>query len=497
MTRPPIELPDTSERFLSRGGGIHIAAQNLGLTVPHQRFPRRTGGAVADSAHAMPAAQTVQPTSVKRVALASFVGSAIEYYDFNIYGTAAALVFPKVFFPHLGPTLATVASMATFAAAFISRPVGALFFGHFGDRLGRKTALAATLLIMGLCTVAVGVVPGAATIGIAAPLMLLTLRLVQGFAVGGEWAGSALLAAEYAPAATRGRYGMFTQLGVGSGLVMSSLVFLAVNSTIGESSRAFMNWGWRLPFLFSAVLILIGLYVRLNVAETPVFAAEKARNTTSTAPVAALFKAQPRQLVLAAGCMVANMTLGYMASTYLTNYAHTHLGYPPALILSIGVVGGLVAVGFTALSAALCDSFGRRRIIIIALAAGIPWSFTMIPLVTAGDPVLYAVAIAGTFAIAGMAYGPMASFIPEIFATRYRYSGAGLALNLAGLLGGAIPPLIAAPLMATWGSLAIATMMVLFVLASLLCTYMLPETKGATLTRQRGPQSAQDVKGYQ
>src|SRR5689334_11496988 len=213
--------------------------------------------------------------SMKRVAAASYVGSAIEYYDFYIYGTAAALVFPKVFFPHLGTTMATVASMATFAAAFLSRPVGAMFFGHFGDRLGRKSTLIATMLIMGLSTVAVGLVPGEATIGMAAPLILLTLRLVQGFAVGGEWAGSALLSAEYAPVAARGRYGMFTQMGVGSGLVMSSLLFLVVNKTIGEASHAFLAWGWRIPFLFSAVLVAIALHVRRNVAETPVFAAQK------------------------------------------------------------------------------------------------------------------------------------------------------------------------------------------------------------------------------
>src|SRR6476661_9866586 len=221
-------------------------------------------------------------TSMKRVAAASYVGSAIEYYDFYIYGTAAALVFPKVFFPHLGMTMATLASMATFAAAFLSRPLGAAFFGHFGDRLGRKSTLIATLLIMGLSTFAVGLVPGAATVGMAAPLTLLTLRLVQGFAVGGEWAGSALLAAEYAPAEARGRYGMFTQMGVGSGLVMSSLLFLIVNATIGETSPAFMDWGWRLPFLFSAVLVAIALYVRLSVAATLIFAAPKARNSASS-----------------------------------------------------------------------------------------------------------------------------------------------------------------------------------------------------------------------
>src|SRR4029079_5164788 len=231
------------------------------------------------------APSTTRSTSMKRVAMASFVGSAIEYYDFYIYGTAAALVFPKVFFPHLGTTMATVASMATFAAAFLSRPVGAAFFGHFGDRLGRKTTLIATLLIMGLSTLAVGLVPGAVTIGLAAPLILLTLRLVQGFAVGGEWAGSALLSAEYAPAEARGRYGMFTQMGVGSGLVMSSLLFLVVNQTIGECSQAFLDWGWRIPFLFSAVLIAIALYVRLNVAETPVFADRQAKDAPPATPL--------------------------------------------------------------------------------------------------------------------------------------------------------------------------------------------------------------------
>ena len=430
----------------------------------------------------MTEAMTTAPgTSMKRVALASYVGSAIEYYDFYIYGTAAALVFPKVFFPHLGTTMATVASMATFAAAFISRPVGAAFFGHFGDRLGRKATLTATLLIMGLSTVTVGVVPGAATIGIAAPLALLTLRLVQGFAVGGEWAGSALLAAEYAPAAARGRYGMFTQLGVGSGLVMSSLLFLIVNSTIGEASPAFMDWGWRLPFLFSTVLIAIALYVRLTVAETPVFTEQKARGTESTTPVVELVNSQRREVLLAAGSMVGFFALGYMANAYLSSYAHTHVGYSQRMILLIGVLGGIVALLFTALSAVLCDRFGRRRIIMVAFAAGVPWSFMVIPLLDTGNAVWFAVAIAGSYAVAGMSYGPMASFIPEIFATRYRYSGAGLALNLAGLIGGAVPPLIAAPLMATWGAPAIGAMLGTFALTSLVSTSLLPETKGATM----------------
>ncbi|GAS88753.1 MFS transporter [Mycolicibacterium brisbanense] len=424
--------------------------------------------------------QESQGTPMKRVAMASFVGSAIEYYDFYIYGTAAALVFPKVFFPHLGTTMATVASMATFAAAFLSRPLGAAFFGHFGDRLGRKSTLIATLLIMGLSTVAVGTVPSAATIGMAAPLILLTLRLVQGFAVGGEWAGAALLSAEYAPPAERGRYGMFTQMGVGSGLVMSSLLFLAVNKTIGESSHAFVVWGWRIPFLFSAVLVVIALYVRLNVAETPVFTGQ-ARGAAPVTPLTALLRGQRREVLLAAGSMVGFFALGYMANAYLMSYAHTRVGFSPDLILQVGLLGGVIVVVFNALSAVLSDRFGRRRVIMVALAAGVPWTFVVLPLIDTGNAALFTLAMSGTYAIAASSYGPMAAFIPEIFRTRYRYSGAGLSLNLAGLIGGAVPTIVAAPLLAAWGTPAVGAMMAVVVLVSLVCTSALPETKGAVL----------------
>ena len=423
-----------------------------------------------------------QRTSMRRVAAASFVGSAIEYYDFYIYGTAAALVFPKVFFPHLGTTTATFASMATFAAAFLSRPLGAAFFGHFGDRLGRKSTLIATLLIMGLSTVAVGLVPGAATIGVAAPLILLTLRLVQGFAVGGEWAGAALLSAEYAPAHARGRYGMFTQMGVGSGLVLSSLLFLSVNQTIGESSRAFIDWGWRIPFLFSAVLIVIALYVRCKVAETPVFVEQRARARVT--PLAALFRSQRREVVLAAGSMLGFFTLGYMANAYLMSYAHTHVGFSPDVILSVGLLGGVVVVVFNALSAVLSDAYGRRRVIIAALAVGVPWTFVVLPLIDTGNALLFTLAMVGTYAVAASSYGPMAAFIPEIFGTRHRYSGAGLSLNLAGLVGGAVPTIVAAPLQATWGVPAVGAMMAVVVVVSVACTAALPETKGAALQRR-------------
>ncbi len=414
--------------------------------------------------------------SMRRVALASYVGSAIEYYDFYIYGTAAALVFPKVFFPHLGPTMATVASMATFAAAFVSRPAGAAFFGHFGDRLGRKATLTVTLLIMGLSTVVVGLVPGAASIGVAAPLILLALRLAQGFAIGGEWAGSALLAMEYAPAASRGRYGMFTSLGVGSGLVFSSLVFLVVNTTIGEASSAFLDWAWRLPFLFSVVLIAIALHVRRSIAETPVFAEQQSRGAISEAPFLTLLTNQRREVLLAAGCMLGFFAFCYTANTFMAGYARAHVGFSPDVILSVNVVGGVVALVFCAASALACDRFGRRRVIMVALAAGVPWAFVLIPLVDTGNAGCFALAIAGAYAVAGASYGPLGAFVPELFATRYRYSGAGLALNLAGLVGGAIPPLIAGPLAAVGGGVAIGLMLASFVGLSLVSTLLLPET---------------------
>ncbi|WP_201265367.1 MFS transporter [Rhodococcus sp. P1Y] len=419
---------------------------------------------------------------MKRVAFASYVGTAIEYYDFYIYGTAAALIFPHVFFPELSPAMATIASFATFAVAFFSRPVGAAVFGHFGDRLGRKKTLIATLLIMGLSTVAVGLVPSAATIGVAAPILLLTLRLLQGFAVGGEWAGAALLSAEYAPPSKRGRYGMFTQLGVGSGLVLSNLVFLSANLTIGEKSPAFLEWGWRVPFLFSAVLIVVALYVRLNIEETPVFREEQERTKAdSRAPFADLFSHQARQVALGAGCMTGVFTFSFMGGTYLTGYASTQLGHPRTLILIIGICGGVSLMLLTAISAYLCDKYGRRKLILTGFALGLPWSFAVLPLLDTGSPVLFGVGIIGTFAILGVSYGPMASFIPEVFATRYRYTGAGLAFNLGGIIGGAIPPLVAGVLLVAFGSWAIGLMLALLVLVSLLSTYALPETKDTVL----------------
>ncbi len=306
---------------------------------------------------------------MRRVAAACLVGSAIEFYDFMIYGTAAALVFPTVFFPQLSSTMASIASIGTFASAFVARPIGGAIFGYLGDRLGRKKTLIATLLMMAVATVSVGLVPRTATIGIAAPIILIVLRLVQGLAAGGEWAGSVLLSAEYAPDDKRGRYGMFTLLGGGLAAVLTSLTFLGVNVSIGESSSAFLQWGWRIPFLLSAVLIGIALYVRLRIDETPVFAEEQARNLVPRAPVAELLRLQRREIVLAGGSILSGMGFVYMAHTYLPLYAHAHLGYTRSFIWTVGALGGLASIAFVAVSAVLCDRVGRRRMMLMRLGS--------------------------------------------------------------------------------------------------------------------------------
>lgn len=416
-----------------------------------------------------------------RVAVSCLVGSAIEFYDFLIYGTAAALVFPAVFFPNLTSGVAMVASLGTFATAFLSRPVGAAVFGHFGDRLGRKKTLIFTLLLMAVATVGVGLVPSTSSIGMAAPLILMGLRLLQGFAVGGEWAGSALLSAEYAPGGRRGRYGMFTLLGGGVAGIMSSLTFLAVSATIGEYSPAFLQWGWRVPFLISGLLIALALYVRLNIDETPVFADEKARDLVPRAPLAEALRLQGREIFLAAGSVLGGMSLCYLGNTYFAMYAHSHLGYPRNFIWTVGVLSGLVSLIAVVSSAILCDRFGRRRMMLIGWSACVPWSFVVLPLIDTGKPILYALAIVGMFALAGIGSGPTGAFIPELFATRYRYSGSALAINLAGVLGGALPPLLAGTLVASYGSWSVGVMLAALTLTGVICTYLLPETHGATL----------------
>ncbi|MFD4429722.1 MFS transporter [Nocardia sp. NPDC058497] len=425
---------------------------------------------------------------MRKVAIASCVGTTIEFYDFFIYGTAAALVFPKVFFPALGSTAGTVASFATFAVAFIARPVGAVLFGHYGDRIGRKKTLVSTLLLMGMCTMLIGMLPSAGTLGVAAPIILVLLRIGQGFAVGGEWAGATLLTAEYAPPGKRGRYAIFPQIGPAFAFILSSSTFLITGAVLGDADDIFLTWGWRIPFLFSIVLVAVGLYVRLAIEETPVFRANQARraldtaaSTPNTLPFLDAWRFQTKEILLSAGSLALLFAFFYMGTAYLTSYGTKTLGFSRPFVLTVGVGAALVFGAAIVVSALYSDRLGRRRVIMVSCGLAVVWALVLFPLLDTKSPVAFAIGVGTTLAIFGIAYGPCGALLPEMFQTRYRYTGAGLGYNLAGVLGGAIPPLIAAPLSAAYGSIAIGVMLAALAVLSFVCTKALVETKDQAL----------------
>ncbi|MDV8002823.1 MFS transporter [Rhodococcus sp. IEGM 1408] len=415
---------------------------------------------------------------MRRVALASCTGTTIEFYDFFIYGTAAALVFPTVFFPALGTAAGTVASFATFAVAFIARPLGAAIFGHFGDRIGRKNTLITTLLLMGVATVAIGFVPPAATIGVAAPIILVLLRIAQGLAVGGEWAGATLLATEYAPAHKRGMYALFPQLGPSIAFALSSGTFLIVNVFVGETSQAFLDYGWRIPFIASALLVFIGLYVRLKVEETPMFARQAAAPRASgVGPLIGVFKNQPRELFLAAGALSMMFAFFYIGTAYLTAYGTATVGLSRGTVLSLGVLAAFVFCAVTALAATYSDRFGRRTMVIGSCLVAIPGGLVLFPLLDTGSATAFFLGLTMTLAIMGISYGPAGALLPEMFKTEYRYTGAGMAYAIAGVLGGGIAPMLAAQLKENFGGGAIGWLLAGYGVFSLLCVLALPETR--------------------
>ncbi|MET9814778.1 MFS transporter [Streptomyces sp. NPDC006355] len=427
--------------------------------------------------------KTTRSTSMRRVATASCVGTTIEFYDFFIYGTAAALVFPQVFFPALGSSAATVASFATFAVAFVARPLGAIVFGHYGDRLGRKNTLIATLMLMGISTVVIGLLPGAATLGVAAPIALVVLRFLQGLAVGGEWAGATLLAAEYAPPAKRGLYGIFPQLGAAIAFALASGTFLAVNIALGETDPAFLDWGWRVPFLLSAVLVVLGLWVRTAIEETPAFRHARERQSgapkRAKPPILEVFRAQPREVFLAGGVLTIVFALFYLGTAFLTSYATstTGAGLERRTVLILNIVAAVVFGVTTAVSGIVSDRFGRRRVIVTCCALSIPWALVLFPIMDTGSVTGFAVGLLGTLAIFGIAYGPVGAYLPEMFHTRYRYTGAGMGYNLGGVLGGAVSPLLAAELVGSYGGYAVGLMIAALGLVSLVSVLALGETK--------------------
>lgn len=420
--------------------------------------------------------QTVvkKPTG-SRVATASLIGTAIEFYDFYIYGTAAALVFGTAFFPEMDRLAGTLAAFSTFAVAFVSRPLGSALFGHWGDRIGRKSMLVVSLLLMGLSTVAIGLLPGYAAIGVAAPILLVLLRFLQGIGLGGEWGGAALLATEHAPSGRRGLYAMFPQLGPAVGFIAANGLFLVLGWMFTDEQ--FKGWGWRLPFVASLVLVVIGLYVRMKISETPVFQAVMEQQRISRVPFLGLMRHQWQRVLLGAGAMVIAYTLFYTATTYCLNYGTATLGIPRTTMLALTLVGVVFMGAGTVASALVSDRIGRRRTLIAGCLVAVVWGLVMFPLLETARVPLVGLALAGALATMGLVFGPMGAFLPELFRTEFRYSGASVAYSLGGVLGGAVPPLIATSMQASGlGTMAIGLYISAMALLSLVCLLALPET---------------------
>jgi metabolite-proton symporter len=386
-----------------------------------------------------------------QVLFASLVGTTIEFFDFYIYATAAVLVFPQLFFPTSDPRTATLASLALFGVAFLARPIGSALFGHFGDRIGRKTTLVAALLTMGVSTVVIGVLPTYDTIGFAAPVVLAACRFGQGLGLGGEWGGAVLLAIENAPPGRRAWYGMFPQLGAPFGFFLSAGVFLLLSEWLTDEQ--FLSFGWRIPFLASAVLVLVGLYVRLAITETPVFREAVTRRERVRVPMLVVFREHPRTLLIGTVSSLATFVLFYLMTVFALSWGTSALGYSRETFLLMQQAG-IITFGLTIpLSARLAERSRRRTLIgVTALIAA--FGLVMAPLFESGFAGALATMIVG-LALMGFTYGPLGTVLSELFPTAVRYTGSSLTFNLAGIFGASLAPYIATELATTYGLQAV------------------------------------------
>jgi metabolite-proton symporter len=383
------------------------------------------------------------------VLFASLIGTTIEFFDFYIYATAAVLVFPKLFFPAADPAAATLSSLATFAIAFFARPVGSAVFGHFGDRIGRKATLVAALLTMGVSTVVIGLLPTYASIGTAAPLLLALCRFGQGLGLGGEWGGAVLLATENAPPGKRAWYGMFPQLGAPIGFFLSGGIFLVLSQVMSDAD--FFAYGWRIPFLSSALLVIVGLYVRLKITETPAFQAVLDRNERVKLPVAAVLREHPRALVLGTLAAMATFVIFYLMTVFTLSWGTSALGYSRQQFLELQLVA-IVFFGLTIpLAAVLADRHGRRSAMILVSVAIAVFGLAFGPLFGSGQLVTVALFMVIGQCLIGMTYGPLGTLLSEMFPAEVRYTGASLTFNLAGILGASLAPYIATWLAKNYG----------------------------------------------
>ncbi len=429
------------------------------------------------------------------IVVASFIGTAIEYYDFYVYATAAALVLGPIFFPSSSQTAQLLSSFATFAIAFIARPVGSAIFGHFGDRRGRKATLVASLLIMGVCTTSIGLLPGHAQIGFWAPLLLCVLRFGQGIGLGGEWGGAALLVVENASASRRAWFGMFPQLGAPIGFIAANGIFFALAASLGNVE--FQRWGWRVPFVMSAVLVLVGLYVRLKLTETPVFTQAMSREPPARAPLGELITQYGLPTLLGTLSMVACYALFYLSTVFALGYGTTALNFSRQQFLALecfAILGLVVAIP---ISARLSDRFGRRPVLLIGMALAALSGFLFGPMLGSGSTLVITLFLFGQLFLMGVIFAPMGAYLPELFPTRVRYTGASVTYNLGGILGASFAPYIAQKLVGQGGLAWVGAYLTVTSLVSFGAVLAIGETAGVDLApeaRNRGSRTASESK---
>jgi metabolite-proton symporter len=441
-----------------------------------------------------------------RIVVASMVGTTIEFYDFYIYATAAVSVFPVLFFPKGNSTTALLASLATFGLAFVARPLGSILFGHFGDRVGRKATLVSSLLMMGIATFLIGLLPTYGQVGLMAPALLALLRFCQGLALGGEWSGAALLATETAAPGRRGRAAMWPQLGAPLGFFLANGAFFVLTLCLGHSATqpelhgAFYSWGWRIPFLLSAVMVAVGLYVRLRLAETPVFTRALARGERVKAPLAEVMRNDWRTLILGTFVMLATYTLFYLVNTWTLSYGISArpprgngLGIGYMNFLQMQLISVLFFAALLPVVGRLADRFGRRSTLLVSTLALMAYGAAFGPLLAVGHATHASVL---TFLIIGMSlmgfsFGPMSAVLPELFPTKVRYTGSGIAYNLASILGAAVAPFVATWLAASHGVGWVGFYLSASAAVTFIALLAMRETRDRPLDAQ--PRRSQDV----